>query len=669
MERKIDQRILQLILASLVVLLVIQPCLCQNDQQYETCRQPFRCGSMNTELAYPFWGGDRPPACGYPGFELNCGGDGPLLSMPPLLYRVFDFNNSTQTVRVSRGDLWNNICPQFLFNTTLNFSLFDFYSAADDQNITLYYGCGLNQSLLTPSTFPNQFNCDVNGTNSWSLFFTREASGLGDGATCSNSISVPVNQNAARDLGVVATTSTTLLQSALASGFSIRWSAENDNCDECARSGGACGYNQDAASFACYCRDGHRNSSCSNDTTPPGGGNGSNRALSNLHKYIIIGVSLGTGIVILSIIIFFYTTKQRKMQKLNQESNQNVDKFLLTHGSLAPKRYSYKQIKKITKSFTDKLGQGGFGTVYKGKLPENGQLVAVKILTKTSDDNTEDFINEVASISRTSHVNIVNLLGFCYDGKNRALVYEFMHNKSLDKFIHKNGLVDPDRSLGWEKMYEIAVGVARGLEYLHRGCNTRIVHFDIKPQNILLDEEFCPKISDFGLAKLFKKKQSVLESMLGARGTIGYIAPEVFSRNFGAVSHKSDVYSYGMMILEMGGERKFDEVEEVKSSDDYFHDKIYKGVIIKNEGLDDIVREEEEEEISARKMLLVGIWCVQTAPSDRPSMTKVVEMLEGNLQSIPIPPKPFFSSPKLTKSQVSSSFSIDVVEMENSIVV
>ncbi|XP_012854663.1 PREDICTED: probable receptor-like protein kinase At1g67000 [Erythranthe guttata] len=273
MERKIDQRILQLILASLVVLLVIQPCLCQNDQQYETCRQPFRCGSMNTELAYPFWGGDRPPACGYPGFELNCGGDGPLLSMPPLLYRVFDFNNSTQTVRVSRGDLWNNICPQFLFNTTLNFSLFDFYSAADDQNITLYYGCGLNQSLLTPSTFPNQFNCDVNGTNSWSLFFTREASGLGDGATCSNSISVPVNQNAARDLGVVATTSTTLLQSALASGFSIRWSAENDSCDECARSGGACGYNQDAASFACYCRDGHRNSSCSNDT-PPGGGNG-----------------------------------------------------------------------------------------------------------------------------------------------------------------------------------------------------------------------------------------------------------------------------------------------------------------------------------------------------------------------------------------------------------
>ncbi|KAK6151000.1 hypothetical protein DH2020_015932 [Rehmannia glutinosa] len=220
---------------------------------------------------------------------------------------------------------------------------------------------------------------------------------------------------------------------------------------------------------------------------------------------------------------------------------------------IAPKRYNYNEIKNITKSFTDKLGQEGYGIVYKGNLPD-GQIVAVKVLTETGD-NAEDFINEVASISRTSHVNIVNLLGFCHDRKKRALVYEFMPNKSLDKFISKNGSLSPNEDLEWEKLYEIAVGVARGLEYLHRGCNTRIVHFDIKPQNILLDEDFCPKISDFGLAKLFKKKQSII-SMLGARGTIGYIAPEVFSRNFGVVSHKSDVYSYGMMLLEMAGAKR-----------------------------------------------------------------------------------------------------------------
>ncbi|KAL2241404.1 UNVERIFIED_CONTAM: PR5-like receptor kinase [Sesamum indicum] len=374
--------------------------------------------------------------------------------------------------------------------------------------------------------------------------------------------------------------------------------------------------------------------------------------------YVIIGVSLGIAGLVISSIIIFYIRKQFKLQEADQKSKQNIDKFLLSHGSLAPKRYNYREIKKITNSFAEKLGKGGYGIVYKGKLP-NGQLVAVKVLTET-DNNTEEFINEVASISRTSHVNIVNLLGFCYDRKKRVLVYEYMPNKSLDKFICKSGSIDPGCQLDWETLYGIAVGIARGLEYLHRGCNTRIVHFDIKPQNILLDEEFCPKISDFGLAKLFKKKQSII-SMLGARGTVGYIAPEVFSRNFGAVSHKSDVYSYGMMLLEMAGARNFDKIEAIQSSEDYFPDKIYEHVALKNEKLDDLMTEEQEE--TARKMLLVGLWCIQTAPSDRPAMTKVVEMLEGSLESIKIPPKPFLSSPKLSGPQFSSSVSVDTPDI------
>ncbi|KAI3451782.1 hypothetical protein Pfo_008447 [Paulownia fortunei] len=655
MNLKLDPRLFLLILTGLVFL-GIPSCVCQNDQQFQTCRQPFQCGSIG-EIGYPFWGGNRPASCGYPGFELNCRGDVLRLNISSISYRVLAIDNSTQTLRVSRDDLWNTICPRFLFNTTLNFALFDYSSTANDQNITLYYGCGLNQlPPLTPSA-PNQFNCDVNGTNSWSFYLTREATGLGDGVTCSSNISVPVNQTAAQALANLATTSTTLLQSALASGFSIQWSADDENCNNCVRSGGLCGYNQDSASFACYCTDRPYDFTC-NDTRT---GNGSQKGLSDLQKYVIIGVSLGLADIVLSSIIIFYIRKKCRLREPDQESNQNVDKFLLNHGSLAPKRYNYNEIKKITKSFTDKLGQGGYGIVYKGKLPD-GQLVAVKVLTETGD-NAEEFINEVASISRTSHVNIVNLLGFCYDRKKRALVYEFMPNKSLDKFISKSGSLGPDPDLEWEKLYEIAVGVARGLEYLHRGCNTRIVHFDIKPQNILLDEDFCPKISDFGLAKLFKKKQSIV-SMLGARGTIGYIAPEVFSRNFGVVSHKSDVYSYGMMLLEMAGARKIAEIEAIQSSENYFPDKIYEHVVLlKNEKLDDLMTEEKEE--TERKMLLVGLWCIQTAPSDRPSMTKVVEMLEGSLQSIQIPPKPFLSSPKLSGPRFSSSFSANV-EIENS---
>ncbi|XVF71600.1 hypothetical protein PTKIN_Ptkin12aG0051600 [Pterospermum kingtungense] len=257
----------------------------------------------------------------------------------------------------------------------------------------------------------------------------------------------------------------------------------------------------------------------------------------------------------------------------------------------------------MTNKFKDKLGQGGHGSVYKGKLA-NDQLVAVKVLCE-SKGHGEDFMNEVASIGRTSH--------------------------------------DQSRQLEWKTLYDIALGIARGLEYLHQGCNTRILHFDIKPHNILLDENFCPKISDFGLSKLCERKESII-SMTGARGTAGYIAPEVIRRNFGGVSHKSDVYSYGMMVLEMVGGRKNIDAEVSKTSEIYFPSWIYKhlgqGM---NLSVDGVIAEEEEE--ITRKLIVVSLWCIQTNPIDRPSMTKVLEMLQGSLQSLVVPPRPFLSSP------------------------
>lgn len=321
--------------------------------------------------------------------------------------------------------------------------------------------------------------------------------------------------------------------------------------------------------------------------------------------------------------------------------DQIVEAFIRNYGSLAPKRYMYSDLKKLTNSFKDKLGQGGYGSVYKGKLSD-GCLVAVKVLSQTVG-NGQEFINEVASISRTSHVNIVKLCGFCYEKKKRALIYEFMAKGSLDKFTCNYEYVSTNCRLEWSTLYQIAVGIARGLEYLHQGCNTRIVHFDIKPHNILLDEDLRPKISDFGLAKLCQTKQSVI-SMLGARGTAGYIAPEVFSRSFGQVSHKSDVYSYGMMVLEMTGARD-QKVGVVQTSGKYFPHWIYEHLEHdKDLRLHGVVNTTEDEE-TVRKMILVGLWCIQTNPSDRPPMNKVVEMLEGSLQSLQIPPKPYLFPP------------------------
>ncbi|RWV86653.1 hypothetical protein GW17_00051424, partial [Ensete ventricosum] len=356
------------------------------------------------------------------------------------------------------------------------------------------------------------------------------------------------------------------------------------------------------------------------------------------------------GFVLVCVALFLCTRRHYTDSIISWNKPTNVAKIedlLNDYGSLAPKRYKYSELKKMTKSFKEKLGEGGYGSVFKGTL-QDGRLAAVKILSK-SKDNGAEFINEVASIGRTSHVNVVSLLGFCLDGHKRALVYEFMPNGSLDKYIYAE---KPKASLPWDRLYQIALGTARGLEYLHRGCNTRIVHFDIKPHNILLDQDFCPKISDFGLAKLCPPKESIL-SMADARGTIGYIAPEVFSRSFGMASSKSDVYSYGMMVLEMVGGGRNVKAWADRTSEIYFPHWVYEH-LDRDGDLEAYDVTAETEEI-ARKMIMVGLWCIQTMPPSRPSMSRVVEMLEGRVGGMEMPPKPYLSSPRRPVVVTSSS--------------
>ncbi|KAJ9178622.1 hypothetical protein P3X46_010491 [Hevea brasiliensis] len=296
-----------------------------------------------------------------------------------------------------------------------------------------------------------------------------------------------------------------------------------------------------------------------------------------------------------------------------------------------PIRYSYSDIKKITGGFKEKLGEGGFGSVYKGKL-RSGKLAAIKVLNK-SKTNGQDFINEVATIGRIHHTNVVQLIGFCAERSKQALIYEFMSNGSLNNYMcHQEGSI----SLSWEKLCEISLGVAYGIEYLHQGCDMQILHFDIKPHNILLDENFTPKISDFGLAKFYPTKGNIA-SLTAARGTIGYMAPELFYKNIGRLSYKADVYSFGMLILEMADKRKNVNAVAEHLSEDYYpfwvHDQLSRG----NLAIEDTT---EEENIIARKMILTGLWCIQMQPCDRPPMNKVVEMLEGDLESLELPPRP-----------------------------
>ncbi|XP_062079018.1 LEAF RUST 10 DISEASE-RESISTANCE LOCUS RECEPTOR-LIKE PROTEIN KINASE-like 2.1 [Humulus lupulus] len=330
--------------------------------------------------------------------------------------------------------------------------------------------------------------------------------------------------------------------------------------------------------------------------------------------------------------LFFICLLVYKWRRRHLSMYDGIEDFLQSHNNLMPIRYSYRDIRKMTKGFKEKLGEGGFGTVYKGQL-SSGPFVAVKMLEK-SKTNGQDFINEVATIGRIHHVNVVRLIGFCVEGARQALIYDFMSNGSLEKYIFSREKMSV--SLSYTKVFEISLGIARGIEYLHQGCDMQILHFDIKPHNILLDENFIPKISDFGLARSCSLDNSLV-SLTVARGTIGYIAPELFYKNIGRVSNKADVYSFGMMLMEMANQRKNVNALTKNSSHVYIplliHKQFNKGNDIE---VDEHVTEEESKTI--KKMAIVALWCIQLKPCDRPTMSQAIEMLESNLECLQVPP-------------------------------
>uniref|UniRef100_A0A453MG67 Protein kinase domain-containing protein n=1 Tax=Aegilops tauschii subsp. strangulata TaxID=200361 RepID=A0A453MG67_AEGTS len=287
--------------------------------------------------------------------------------------------------------------------------------------------------------------------------------------------------------------------------------------------------------------------------------------------------------------------------RYNREIHLKVEMFLNTHGKSKATRYTFSEVKKMARRFKVNLGRGGYGSVYK-----------------------------------------VRLLGFCYEGTRRALIYEFMPNESLEKYIFSRDSNIFQTLLVPEKMLDIALGIARGMEYLHQGCNQRILHFDIKPHNILLDYNFNLKISDFGLAKLCARDQSIV-TLTAARGTMVYIAPELYSRNFGGISHKSDVYSFGMLVLEMVSGRRNSDPRTERQNEVYLPECIYEEVIAGQDlALTGDTAEEEKEKV--RKLATVALWCIQWNPKNRPSMTKVVNMLTGRFQNLQMPPRPYVPS-------------------------
>ncbi|XP_030451933.1 cysteine-rich receptor-like protein kinase 44 isoform X1 [Syzygium oleosum] len=375
---------------------------------------------------------------------------------------------------------------------------------------------------------------------------------------------------------------------------------------------------------------------------PPGG-------KSNSNTTVIIVVASSVSAVLLIGVIVLLIVKRKKKQPRQRVEGEVVDE-ISTAESL---QFDFGTIREATDNFSNskKLGEGGFGAVYMGQL-SNGQEIAVKRLSRNSGQGEVEFKNEVMLLARLQHRNLVRLLGFCLEGVERLLIYEFVPNSSLDQFIF-----DPLKraNLDWDRRYKIIMGVARGLLYLHEDSRLRIIHRDLKASNILLDSDMNPKISDFGMARLFELDQTQAETNRIV-GTYGYMAPEYAMH--GNFSVKSDVFSFGVLVLEIvSGQRNnlFQVGDNTEVLTSYIWKNWREGTI--SNIIDTSLTSGSSTEIT--RCIHIGLLCVQENVVNRPTMASVLLMLNSHSVTLQVPSQPAFFMHSGIESDMSSTQGYD----------
>ncbi|KAI3726450.1 hypothetical protein L1987_66247 [Smallanthus sonchifolius] len=608
------------------------------------CEGTFSCGNIHN-LTYPFTGGDRPDHCGPPEFRLTCPVDiYPELTIESVPYRVLEANLTGKTLVLARSDLWNNTCPSTFVNSTLDSTIFD-TNGGQNVDLTIFFGCSSSPMFIQPQ---NRFYCDVGGvdlTDSYFLIGEVPIDPILKMIHCTNGVSIPLLRTVGADLN----RSLLTLAEALTRGFEVIYSDPyGDRCSECSRSDGECGFDVATSQPICICN--------SRICSPPVSSKKGSLTLTIILPTIgaiLVGVAIGWGI---------FVCKRRRKRRAAKEvaTTQTESKAILTTVSsnrfnsdarsnfnssvpsypsskttkefgkcsyFGAQVFTYEELEVATDNFDDsrELGDGGCGTVYHGKLLD-GREVAVKRLYEHNYKRVEQFMNEVAILTRLDHENLVKLYG-CTSKRSRELllVYEYIPNGTVADHLHGK-LANSNSTSGlftWSVRLNIAIETAKALAYLHE---SDIIHRDVKTNNILLDKRFQVKVADFGLSRLFPNNATHVST--APQGTPGYVDPEYYQCY--QLTDKSDVYSFGVVLIEL-----ISSLQAVDTSRDRSDINLSAMAInkIQSHMLDELIDKSigfETNGLVRRMITLVAelaFRCLQQASGMRPTMKEVLGIL------------------------------------------
>ncbi|XP_064999629.1 LEAF RUST 10 DISEASE-RESISTANCE LOCUS RECEPTOR-LIKE PROTEIN KINASE-like 1.2 isoform X2 [Musa acuminata AAA Group] len=613
---------------SILLLLALSstpPSSSESYYRYADCAPyTYSCGGTKINISYPFRVDGRADYCGYPEYYVACSKNNTSMTIEidGKGYVVKNIDYLNRLITVVDPPFVNQSCPQPYQNTSLDFSM---YSYSDrDVNVTVFVNC-TTLSPLIPDM--HDMGCAPGGAGGrhgyYQLTGETHIEILGN---CSSMVVVPIHQAAAVEIG----SGKRSFSDAVKGGFSLRWEAGEGWCRDCVESGGRCGFaGLSPESHTCFCPHNSTLGTC----YP------SNKAhvghLKAKIKGIIIGVSAATCVFLLLCTCYrFYRHKKKRQfppssKSLSQSAtlkpslmDPEMDSALLqTHV------FSYAELEEATNKFdaSDKLGDGGFCTVYKGKL-QDGRTVAVKRLYENNYRRVEQFMNEIQILSRLRHQRLVILYG-CTSHQSRELllVYEFVSNGTLAHHLH--GSPASQCILTWPMRLRIAIETADALAYLH-AVNPPVIHRDVKTNNILLDSNFHVKVADFGLSRLIPK--DVTHISTAPQGTPGYLDPE-YHQCF-QLTDKSDVYSFGVVLFELITSKPAVDMTRNRSEINLANmaiTRIQRGEL---EQLVDAALGYQSDEVT-RKMITmvaeVAFRCLQSDGDMRPPIKEVLEVLQA----------------------------------------